>query len=152
ASLIALAYRDWLLDDPSEARSSLDQCPPPYRNEEWSRLHWACHAEIATLRDRESYAVRPVFTPDGTGFLWVSGKTVKLCKGSDAPETLCEAPGDLWGAAVTGDGSRLTLLAKGDFRRPPGGPSVWERVVCVWDLRAGRWAAQWGCETPSAAY
>jgi eukaryotic-like serine/threonine-protein kinase len=148
ASLIALAQTHWLLDDLPAARRFLDECPPSYRNEEWRHLHWVCHAEIASLHDTTASEMRPVFLPDQTGFVWTSGPALKFSRGNGDQETLGEAPGVLYGEPVVSrDGLEVTLVAAGRdllvtrFGEPD--ERQYERIVWVWDLKAGRRRTQW---------
>src|SRR5262249_359731 len=59
---LAMAHRDYLINNLEQARLQLGECPADLRDDEWRHLHRLCHAELVRFRGQTG---RMVYSRDG---------------------------------------------------------------------------------------
>jgi WD40 repeat protein len=129
---IALAYREWLANNPDRAEELLDHCPPPFRRWEWHYLRRLCHPEIATFREHTMVVRSVAFSPDGQ----------RLASASARPDRTGQVTGEIKiRDAATGQnlvtfsghtGLVSRVVFHSDGRRLAS--ASWDKTAKIWDL------------------
>jgi WD40 repeat protein len=128
---IALADREWGLNNPDKVEAILDDCPEEMRQWEWRYLKRLCHADLFTLRGHTARVLGVTFSPDGSRL--ASGDTdgnVKVWDATTGREVLT-VQGGLGNVVFSPDGTRLATAYRNLFggRPPPTKGKVWDSTT-----------------------
>src|SRR5262249_2350977 len=83
---VALADREWGLNNADRAEQILDDCPEEPRGWEWHYLKRLCHLDLLTLR-HPGRVMSVAFSPDG-GRLAATGKSAMVWDAATGKEIL----------------------------------------------------------------
>jgi hypothetical protein len=130
---IALADREWGLNNPDKVEAILDDCPEEMRQWEWHYLKRLCHLDLLTLRGHAANVRGVTFSPDGRRLASADGNgSVKVWDAATGQEVLT-IPDGYDNVVFSSNGGCLTA----SFRHGPV-PNAVPIKVKVWDATTGQ--------------
>jgi serine/threonine protein kinase len=131
---IALADREWGLNNPDKVEPILGDCPEELRQWEWRYLNRLCHEDRFTARAHTGAVVGVAYSPDGSRLASLSDRGVKVLDAATGKELLAIERG--YSTVVFSPDGRRLATTTGDNYPPLFGPVPLSAKV--WDATTGR--------------